>query len=165
MLPRTDDRRFLLFRLEDVARRHEWRCLAYCVMRTHYHVLLTTPQADLAKGMQRLNGLYAQYLNEIRGEHGHVFQGRYHSTLVEAEGHLLELFRYIALNPVRAGICERPAQWHWSSYAASAGLAPSRDLLALADVHRLFAKDRRRAEQRLRAFVEEGLAVSDLAGV
>ena len=101
-----------------------WECHAYCLMGTHFHLLVTTPHPNLAAGMQRLKGAYAQAFNHGRRRSGHLFQGRYHAVLVESDGHLLELYRYIALNPVRAGLCDRAIDWSWGSYPAAVGTAP-----------------------------------------
>jgi REP element-mobilizing transposase RayT len=89
-----------------------WLCYAYCLMDNHYHLLIETPEANLVRSMRRLNGVYTQAFNRRRKKSGHVFQGRYKSILVDKDNYLLELCRYIVLNPVRArmvkaGIC------HW----------------------------------------------------
>ena len=110
----TDDRQYFERRLADVVSRYGWSCLAYCLLGTHYHLLVSTPEANLGEGMHRLNGMYAQAFNDRHDEFGHLFRSRYKTVLVEAEGHFLELFRYIALNPVRAGLCARPSDWRWS---------------------------------------------------
>jgi putative transposase len=102
--------------LERMIPRKRWICHAWCLMTTHYHLLLTTREANLASGMQWLNSMYASWLNDRLDETGHVFQGRYRSKLVETESHLLRTYRYIARNPVRAGICRHPRDWPWSSY-------------------------------------------------
>lgn len=163
----NDDRRAFEFRLDDVVRRFDWSCKAYCLLGTHYHLLVTTPVPNLAAGMKRLNGLHAQAFNDRHDQHGHLFQGRYHTELVEAEGHFLELFRYIALNPVRAGLCLRPADGRWGSYAAAIGWAAPAPFLDLVGVHRLFGRNRAAARSRLQAFVEDTLdaSVRDVSGV
>jgi REP-associated tyrosine transposase len=158
----NDDRRYFEYRLDDVVRRYEWSCKAHCLLTTHYHLLVTTPEANLDAGMHRLNGMHAQALNERHDQFGHVFRGRYRSVVVEAEGHFLELFRYIALNPVRAGLCPRPADWRWSSYPAVIGLAPPPPFLDVHSVLRLFGRSPAVARERLQAFVEDGLAARPL---
>ena len=115
--------------LELVVARYRWRCHTYCLLGNHYHLLLETPEPNLALGMRQLNGTYAQAFNRPRGRVGHVFQGRYGAVLVESERHLLQLSRYVALNPVRARLCRRPAEWPWSSYRAMIGAAPAPALL------------------------------------
>jgi hypothetical protein len=89
-------------------------------MGNHYHLLLETPEPNLSRGMRQLNGVYTQAFNRRHDRVGHVFQGRYQSILVEKGVHLLELCRYIVLNPVAAGLVESPEQWPWSSYRQTA---------------------------------------------
>jgi putative transposase len=159
----NDDRRYFEFRLDDVVQRFEWSVKAHCLMGTHYHLLVTTPKANLGAGMHRLNSLHAQAFNDRHEEFGHLFRSRYQSVVVEAEGHLLELFRYLALNPVRAGLCAHPAEWRWSSYPAAIGWAAPAPFLDLDAVLLLFANDQSVARDRLQRFVEDGLNPSKAA--
>jgi putative transposase len=154
------DRSAFLNVLWTVTVRHEWSCLAFCLMTTHYHLLIRTPNADLAAGMQRLNSNFAQEFNRKHGETGHVFEARYHSVPIERDGHLVELYRYIAMNPVRAGLCSRPEAWKWSSYRAVVGLTSPPDFLAVDWALPYFGGDRARARERLRAFVEDAKPTS-----
>jgi putative transposase len=149
------DRRLFLSMLGRVVGRYEWTCHAYCLMTTHLHLLLTTGDPNLAAGMQRLNGSYAQTFNARRDRSGHLFQGRYHSVLVESHAHLLELYRYIALNPVRAGACRRPVDWPWSSYPAAVGFASSQSFSTDESLLVHFGDEPTRARSRLRRFVED----------
>ncbi|WP_426176152.1 REP-associated tyrosine transposase [Massilia sp. TWR1-2-2] len=110
------DRQIWLEVLALVCDRFHFVVHAYCQMTNHYHVMIETVEGNLAQGMRQLNGAYAQRFNRRHVQVGHVFQGRYHAVLVQKESHLLELARYIALNPVRAGIVGRPDEWRWSSY-------------------------------------------------
>lgn len=89
---------------------------AYCQMTNHYHLMIETVDGNLAEGMRQLNGIYSQRLNRRHDLVGHVFQGRYHAVLVQKEAHLLELARYIVLNPLRARIVDSVDDWHWSSH-------------------------------------------------
>jgi putative transposase len=89
---------------------------AYCQMTNHYHLMVETAEGNLAQGMRQLNGMYSQRVNRRHNLVGHVFQGRYKAVLVQKEAHLLELARYIVLNPVRAGMVASHAEWHWSSH-------------------------------------------------
>ena len=91
-------------------------------MGNHYHLLLRTPQPNLSRGMRQVNGVYTQCFNRRHEHVGHVFQGRFGGVLVERESYLLELARYVPLNPVRAGFVSSAGQWPWSSYRATAGL-------------------------------------------
>ena len=88
-------------------------------MSNHYHLLVETPEANLSKGMRQLNGVYTQYVNRTHARVGHLFQGRYKAILIEKDSYLLELARYIVLNPVRAGMVRAPGAWAWSSYQVS----------------------------------------------
>ncbi len=113
-----DETDYSLYRtlLRRVAWRLGWRILEYCLMPNHVHLVLETPQPNLSRGMQWLSGTYATCFNERHGFSGHLFQGRFHSRLIEDEEHLAELGRYLAYNPVRAGICPMPSEWRWSSH-------------------------------------------------
>jgi putative transposase len=133
----------------------DWVCGAYCLMTTHYHLLIRTPEADLARGMQEINSWYAQEFNRRYGLEGHVFFRRYHSVMIEREGHLLEIGRYMPSNPVRAGLCQRAEDWPWSSYPALLGLSPPPSFLSPGWLLELFGRDLRRARNRYRAFVED----------
>jgi putative transposase len=156
----NDDRRWFEYRLDDVVRRYDWSCLSHCLLGTHYHVLVTTPEPNLAAGMQRLNGMHAQAVNDRHEQFGALIRDRYHSELVETDAHLLAVIRYIALNPVRAALCARPADWRWSSYAGSIGWASPPPFLDLERLLGLFSPDPALARSRLRAFVEDGLPSS-----
>ena len=147
-----------------VVERHGWECHLHCLLGTHYHLLVETPLGDLAAGMQRLNWFYARFFNGHHGRVGHVFQDRYHSVLVQTEPHLRELVRYISLNPVRAGICDDPADWPWSSYAALVGLDPVPSLPVSKWLLDQFGHDPHRARERLREFVEAPLPVEAADG-
>jgi putative transposase len=116
------DRHVFLSILSETIKNRGWVCHSYCLMTNHYHLLIETPIPNLSLGMQTINTLYAQHVNRSYVLSGHVFQGRYKSGLVKNDAHLLELSRYIALNPVRAGICKYPEDYEWSSYRAFLGL-------------------------------------------
>ena len=118
-----DDRRDLLRGLGRVVRVCRWRVHAYVLMGNHYHLLLETPEPNLSWGMRQLNGIYSQAFNRRHDRVGHLFQGRFKAILVEKDAHLLELIRYVVLNPVRAGLVEAPEIWDWSNFRATAGLA------------------------------------------
>ncbi len=107
--------------LNSVVKRYNFLLHAYCLMNNHYHLLVETPEGNLSKGMRQLNGLYAQRFNQKHQRVGHLLQGRYQSILVDKENYLLELSRYIVLNPVRAGIVKDPKDYRWSSYQGTIG--------------------------------------------
>jgi REP element-mobilizing transposase RayT len=115
-----------------------WLCHAYCLMPNHYHLVVETPEANRAFGMQRLNGRWARWFNRRHGRVGHLFQGPYRDEPISQDEHLLELFRYLALNPVRRGLCDAPEDWPWSSYAATIGTGDPPTFLTLELVHSLF---------------------------
>jgi REP-associated tyrosine transposase len=100
-----------------------WRLHAYVLMGNHYHLIVETPIPSLSRGMRHLNGVYTQAFNRRHQRVGHLFQGRFKSILVEKDSHVLELLRYVVLNPVRAGLVCSPGEWAWSSYRATAGEA------------------------------------------
>jgi REP-associated tyrosine transposase len=111
--------------LGHVVREMRWRCLAYCLMDNHVHLLIETPLANLAPGMQRLHGVYAQKHNARHGRSGHLFQGRYGSVRIRSDAQLWTAVAYIVRNPVEAGLCADPDGWPWSSHRATlAGRAP-----------------------------------------
>ena len=124
-----EDRGTCLEVLANTVRRFHWRAHAYCLMGNHYHLLVETEDPNLAQGMRHFNGVYTQRFNRRHGRSGHVFQGRYHAVLVQKDSYLLELARYIVLNPVRANMVRSPRDWPWSSYRATAGLIAAPDWL------------------------------------
>lgn len=110
------DRRLWLDVLGQVCERHNFVIHSFCQMTNHYHVLLETVEANLSRGMRQLNGLYSQSVNRQHELVGHLFQGRYKAILVQKESHLLEVCRYIVLNPLRASMVSSPEEWQWSSH-------------------------------------------------
>jgi putative transposase len=115
------DREAWLDLLASVCERFNWTCHAYCLMDNHYHIVIETPEGNLSKGMRQLNGVYTQHINRSQHRVGHLFQGRYKAILVEKESHLIELSRYVVLNPVRASVVSDIKQWPWSNYGAMIG--------------------------------------------
>lgn len=148
----ADDRDTLLELIKRTCRRQGWLCRGYCLLSTHYHLLITTPKPNLAPGMQWLNGLYASTFNERHVSHGHVFGARYKSVLVQSDAHLIQLVAYLAMNPVKAGICRDPAEWVWSSYRALLGQVPV-GFLELGEVMRMFAFKPDEARRRIERYV------------
>jgi putative transposase len=140
-----------------VCDRFGWRCLEWCLMDNHFHFVLETPKANLARGMQQLNGRYAQRFNRRHGRVGHLFQGRYKALLTQNDGHLLGACRYTVLNPERTEAPRRYDTWRWSSYRANAGLEPAPPWLDSDQVLGHFAADRALAQRRYRSFVRAGL--------
>ncbi|WP_207061705.1 transposase [Motiliproteus sp. SC1-56] len=152
-----DDRAQFIGLLAEVCAGYNWRLHAYCLMTNHYHLLVETPDGNLSKGMRQFNGIYTQWINRTHRRVGHLFQGRFKAILVEKESYLLELARYIVLNPVRAGMVPVAQEWPWSSYAATAGLAEEPSWLTTGVVLGRLARSRRTAQERYTHFVAEGV--------
>ncbi len=151
------DRINFLNTLQHVNKRYNWLCHAYCLMDNHYHLLIETPDGNLSLGMRQLNGVYTQLFNKRHQRTGHLFQGRYKSILIQKDSHLLEVCRYVVLNPVRARMVERPEAWKWSSYRATAGREFPPPCLTTDWVLGQFSRKRAKAEQEYRQFVEWGI--------
>jgi REP element-mobilizing transposase RayT len=152
-----EDRERFLSVLAEVVERFNWICHAFCLMTNHYHLVIETVEGNLSKGMRHLNGVYTQASNRRHHRSGHLFQGRFKGILVDKEAYLLELTRYVVLNPVRAGMVSSPEQWPWSSYPPMMGKAPVPKWLSIDGLLSQFGKVRSRARQRYRKFVLEGM--------
>jgi len=150
------DRVSFLDVLTEVISRFGWICHAYCLMSNHYHLLVETPSPNLSRGMQLLNGVYTQRFNRAADRSGHVFQGRFKAILVEKESHLLELARYIVLNPVRAGAIRSAKEWAWSSYQATAGDSEKPPFLTVDWILSRFNSGRASAARAYREFITQG---------
>jgi putative transposase len=135
----------------------QWRLHAYVLMGNHYHLLLETPTPTLSRGMRQLNGIYTQAFNRRHRRAGHLFQGRFKAILVEKEAHLLELCRYVVLNPVRADLVRSARDWRWSSYRATSAEEPAPEWLETRWTRRNFGREASRAIRRYRKFVAEGV--------
>ena len=150
------DRRHWFGLLARTVKRFRWRCFAYVAMTTHYHVFVLTPEPNLSRGMEYLNGRYAKDFNGRYRLRGHLFEQRFFSNVVESEEEVFDVLRYIALNPVKAGICARPADYPWSSYQAVVGDVPAPSFLDVKWVLALFGDDPRQAAIRFAEFVAAG---------
>jgi REP element-mobilizing transposase RayT len=156
------DREVFLGRLSRVAQKYGWAGLAYCLMTNHFHLVVQILEGGLSAGMQELNGEYARRANRRHGRVGHLFQNRFFADWITTDGHLFGAIRYVALNPVRAGICQSPADYPWSSHRASAGLEFPIDYLAFGRLQRLFGTSRAAAQASYCRLVELGrVSVSD----
>jgi putative transposase len=157
-----DDRRDFLDILAASAKQHGWIVFAYCLMPNHFHLVAQVPEGGLSEGMQYLNGGYSRRTNGRYGRTGHLFHNRFWSKAIEGDGQLLWNCRYVVRNPVRAGLCSSPEQWHWSSYRATAGLERAPDFLAVDFIHAFFSDRRAEACLEYRRFVSDGQSpVSD----
>ena len=155
------DRELFLGILARSAKRHALLVYAWCLMPNHYHLVVETPRGGLARAIHHLNGAYAQAFNRRHLRVGHLLQGRYKAILVQRESYLLELARYVVLNPVRAGICGRPEEFRWSSYRATAGLDPAPPFLWATVLLAQFGPEARTARARYRRFVAAGAGLPD----
>ena len=155
-----DRERFLevLAKVVDTVR---WRLHAFVLMGNHYHLLVETPEPNLSVGMRQVNGLYGQGFNRAHGRTGHLFQGRFKGILVQRDTHLLEVCRYVVLNPVRASLAASAEEWPWSSYPYTVGTKPAPAWLDTSWTLSQFGDSRARARARYRAFVKEGEAKGD----
>ena len=161
------DRAALLGVVEEGMGRYDAQALAYCLMGNHYHFVLHKRQANLSRLMRHLNGVYTQTFNRRHGKVGHLFQGRFKAILVDRDAYLLEVCRYVELNPVRARMVIGPGDWPWSSYRAHVGDAATPPWLDTDGLHGYLlqepattAADRRRAARRYAALVAQGRDVA-----
>ena len=154
------DFQLFLNTLSEVCDQFNWVIHSFCLMTNHYHLVVETPDANLSKGMRQLNGVYTVRFNRKYGRVGHLFQGRYKSILVDKDAYLMELCRYVVLNPVRAKMVKSPDEWPWSSYCYTTGLFDSPPWLATDALLRYFASDRDEAILRFARFVAEGVGVN-----
>lgn len=152
-----EDRRDYLTVLGEVCERFNWVVHAYCEMTNHYHLLVETVDGNLWRGMRQLNGVYTQRFNRRHGLVGHLFQGRYKAILVQKETYLLELSRYVVLNPVRARMVADPADWPWSSYQAAVAEVQAAVWLDIDWLLGQFGSERSQAIAGYRQFVLAGL--------
>jgi len=134
-----------------------WRCHAYCLMSNHYHLVIATPDGNLSKRMRQLNGVFTQWSNRRHRRTGHLFQGRFKAVLVDEESHLLELARYVVLNPVRAGMVKAAEDWPWSSYVATIGEEDPPAWLETETMLAPFGAQRSAAVVAYTRFVREGI--------
>ena len=152
-----EDRVAFLDLLDEAVRTSDWTCHSYCLMGNHFHLVVQTGSSGLASGMHRLNLLYARRFNERYTAIGHAFDRRYADQLVTEHAHLLELVRYVHLNPVRAGLERRPGGWEWSSYRAIAGLTRAARFLSVDRTLGLFGDSAQHARANFVRYVDEGM--------
>ncbi len=154
-----EDREEWLAVLIQVCKRFNWVLYAWCQMTNHYHLLVKTVDGHLSRGMRQLNGVYTQRFNRRHGEVGHLSQGRYKAILVQKESYLLELTRYVVLNPLRARMVEKLDEWPWSSYPATIGLTKAPEWLDTDWLLNQFRRHRTSAISAYRRFVMEGKGI------
>ncbi len=145
------------------------RIFAYCLMPNHFHLLLETPLGNLSRAVQYLNSTYTAFFNHAHDRTGHVFQGRFKSILVEKDSYLLELTRYIHLNPVATDLSRSPHRYRWSSYRSYLYPKTKQDWLFTEEVTNRFSSSYRAGIRGYRKFVEdrlgENLQDNPLSGV
>ena len=158
------DRKTFLDLLNTVTEDSRWLCHGYCLMANHYHLVVETPEPNLSAGMRQLNGVYTMRFNWRHRTVGHVLQGRFKAILIQRESHLLEVCRYVVLNPVRTREVKKPEEWEWSSYTGTAGLARPHECLTVDWVLGQFGNTRRLGEKSYRDFVRAGIGKGSIWG-
>lgn len=148
--------------LGNVTERFNWRIHSYCLMNNHYHVIIETPDGNLSKGMRQLNGVYTQKVNYWHSRVGHLFQGRYKSIVIDKQNYLLEVCRYVVLNPVRASLVKDPEDWQWSSYRSIAGFSPPKKFLTEEWILKQFSDNQGEARKLYRDFVRDGITIKNI---
>lgn len=142
--------------LASVCARFNWNIHAFCQMGNHYHMVVETLSGTLSRGMRQLNGEYTRRFNFRNATVGHLFQGRYKAILVQRQTYLLELSRYVVLNPVRAGMVATPGAWPWSSYGMTCSDVPAPEWLETDWLLSQFSAQRSAAVHAYREFVAAG---------
>ena len=156
------DREAWLEVFAQVCDRFNWRCHAWCLMDNHYHLVVETIEGNLSRGMRQLNGVYTQKSNRRHGHSGHLFQGRYKAILIDRDSYLLEVSRYVVLNPVRAGMVGAAGDYRWSSYRAMIGKAPVPAWLDVDWLLANFGRRRATAVKRYIDFVADGVGLPSI---
>ena len=151
-----EDRNDWLDVLSSTCLRFNWLVHAFCQMSNHYHLLIETVDGNLSRGMRQLNGHYTQLINRRHGLVGHLFQGRYKAILVQKEAYLLELTRYVVLNPLRARRVRSLDDWPWSSFSYTSGQSAAPAWLDTDWLLGQFGGERSEAVKRYRRFVMAG---------
>jgi len=154
-----DDRIIWLEVFAKVCSRFNWRCHAWCLMDNHYHIVVETIEGNLSQGMRQLNGVFTQKSNRRHNRVGHVFQGRYKAILVQKDAYLLELTRYVVLNPIRAGMVSDMRDWKWSSYLAVVGDVSAADWMEIDWILNHFGPSRQTAVMNYQNFVNDGVGL------
>ena len=144
--------------LGETVRRFGWSVTAYVLMTNHFHLVVQTPEANLSRGMHWLNTSYVVWFNRRHERSGHLFGGRFKAFLIDQEAYFTEVLRYVVLNPVRAKMVERPEDYRWSSYRATAGLEGAPDWLDLQAGLSQFAPQTELAQTYYREFVAQKIA-------
>lgn len=155
------DREKFLEILSKTKERYSYLLHAYALMGNHYHLLIETPKANISQIMQNINTSYTVYVNRKYQRSGHLFQGRFKGIIVDKDEYLVTLSRYIHLNPVRAGIVEKPDDYRWTSYAVHIGKKVEKALVDAGDTLSLFSDEKGGAIKAYKDFVEAGMGSED----
>jgi REP element-mobilizing transposase RayT len=152
---KSDHRQFKKY-LKEAQKKYGYHLHGYVLMSNHYHLIIETPEGNLSKVMQYINGSYTNFFNLRTRRSGHLFQGRYKAILVDVDNYLLQLSRYIHLNPIRAGIADRPEDYPHSSYKSFIS-KKGEEIVRRDLIWGLISKDKRYGPRRYRSFVQRGL--------
>ncbi len=152
------DRQAWLATLTQCCERYNWVIHAWCQMSNHYHMVVETPEPNLSAGMRQLNGVYTQAFNRRHNRVGHLYQGRFKAILIDRDSYLLELLRYVVLNPVRAGMAKSVSEWPWSSYHAVMGTQAKPQWLETQWALQQFGVQQKTQRSRYAEFVQQGLS-------
>ena len=140
--------------LDRVVQRTNLRCLGYCLMSNHYHLMLETHDGELSRAIQRLNGRYALRFNRRYDRDAHLFKNRFGAVHQQSESQLIWTLRYIVMNPVDKGLCGAPEEWRWSSYRASVGIDRAPRFLDVNGLLSLFGDGSERSRAQYRACMD-----------
>ncbi len=158
----SSDYELFMNSLKNLCERYNIIFYGYCLMSNHYHLLFETPDGNLSSFMRQVNGIYTQKYNKKYQKKGHLFQGRYKAMLIQKEGYLIEVLRYVVLNPVRAKMVEKVCDYEWSSYKGT--LRGDKYLGMYLDKKFLlkqFGMKEKEACAEYRRFVRAGIKVAD----
>ena len=143
--------------LAEAARRFGWTILSFSLLPNHVHLVIRLRKENLAEGMKWLHCLHATRFNRRHGYSGHAFDSRYYSKPIESEEHLLRVMRYVALNPVLAGLCDDPGDWRWSSFAGIAAEGRGYSFVAEARARAIYAADQSEGAHAFAASIRSAL--------
>jgi REP element-mobilizing transposase RayT len=152
---RIDYEKFLHY-VAEAKKKFGIKLYAYVLMSNHYHLVVETPEANLSKTMQYINGSYTTYVNIKRRRSGHLFQGRYKAIIIDRDNYLLELSRYVHLNPLRAKIVQKPEEYLYSSYKAYIS-KNGNQMVNESQILEMISDEKDRAKQEYKRFVEAAI--------
>lgn len=152
---KTDYLKFLEY-IEQAKEKYAVRIHSYVLMTNHYHLIIETPKANLTKVMHYINSSYTAYINTKHKRSGHLFQGRYKAILIDKDSYIMELSRYIHLNPVRAKIVEKPDDYLYSSY--SSYITDKKEpVVEQGLILSMLSSDKKEAMKKYRLYVESAI--------